>query len=72
MVCKQAVIWYNHGNIAFSTPIDITTIPGLARLVEGVEATKQSRLLKQDSKLVTVLMPLVRYLNYNPKPCRAP
>ena len=39
------------------TPIDITTIPGLARIVEEVEATKTPRELKRENKTVAVIMP---------------
>jgi hypothetical protein len=39
------------------TPIDITTIPDLARIVEEVEATKQPRELRRANKTVAVLMP---------------
>ncbi len=40
------------------TPIDITTIPELARIAEEVAATKTPRELKQDNKTVAVIMPV--------------
>jgi len=40
------------------TPIDITNIPALRRIVAEMKNAKQPRLLKQDSKLVAMLMPM--------------
>ncbi len=40
------------------TPIDISTIPDLARLVEEVEATKKPRELRRDNKPVALLTPV--------------
>jgi len=39
------------------TPIDITTIPDLARIVKEVEATKKPRELRRDNKTVAVITP---------------
>jgi hypothetical protein len=38
-------------------PIDITTMPDLARIVEEVEATKKPRELRRENKPVAVIMP---------------
>ncbi len=40
-------------------PIDISTMPELARIVEEVAATKQPRELKRDNKIVAVLSPAI-------------
>jgi hypothetical protein len=40
------------------TPIDITTIPDLARIVREVEATKQPRKLMRDNMTVAVISPV--------------
>ena len=40
------------------TPIDISTMPELARIVEEVAATKTPRELKRDNTTVAVLMPV--------------
>lgn len=42
----------------YITPIDISNIPVLRRIVEEMKHTKQPRLLKEDSKTVAMLMPL--------------
>ncbi len=42
---------------AHHTPIDISTMPDLVRIVEEVTATKTPRELKRDNKVVAVLMP---------------
>ena len=41
------------------TPIDISNMPELARIVEEVAATQQPRELKRDNKIVAVLSPAV-------------
>ena len=41
------------------TPIDISNMPELARIVEEVAATKQPRELKRDNKIVAVLSPTI-------------
>ena len=41
------------------TPIDISTMPELARIVEEVAATKKPRELKRDKQTVAVLMPVI-------------
>ncbi len=40
------------------TPIDITTIPELARIAEEVEATRRPRELVRDNKPVAVITPV--------------
>src|SRR5215472_2388521 len=40
------------------TPIDISTIPDLARIVEEVEATNKPRKLRRDNKPVALLTPV--------------
>jgi hypothetical protein len=40
------------------TPIDITTIPDLARIVKEVEVTKQPRKLMRDNMTVAVISPV--------------
>ena len=40
------------------TPIDISNMPDLVRIVEEVKTTKQPRVLKRDSESVAVLMPM--------------
>jgi hypothetical protein len=63
----------------YITPIDITTIPELQRIVEEMKNTKQPRLLKQNSETVAMLMPMGTVLekstediweDYNPKKVR--
>lgn len=39
------------------TPLDISNIPDLVRIVEKVEATKKPLELQKDNKIVAVLMP---------------
>ena len=41
------------------TPLDISTMPELARIVEEVAATKQPRKLTRDNKIVAVLSPAI-------------
>ena len=41
------------------TPLDISNIPDLARIVEEVAATQQPRELKRDNKIVAVLSPAI-------------
>ena len=41
-----------------STPIDITNIPALRRIVAEMKSAKQPRLLKQDSETVAMLLPM--------------
>jgi|GEM_PF-2872417 len=62
------------------TPIDITNIPALRRIVAEMKHAKQPRLLKQDSETVALLLPLetVReqdiqtlWKNYHPKKVQA-
>jgi hypothetical protein len=40
------------------TPLDISNLPDLVRLVEEMKHTKQPRILKQDSETVAMLMPM--------------
>ena len=40
------------------TPIDISNIPDLVRIVEEMKHTKEPRILKQDSEPVAMLMPM--------------
>jgi hypothetical protein len=40
------------------TPIDISNIPDLVRIVEEIKHTKEPRILKQDSEPVAMLMPM--------------
>jgi hypothetical protein len=40
------------------TPIDISTMPDLARLAEEVEATQKPRLLKRDNTPIALLSPV--------------
>ena len=40
------------------TPIDISTMPELVRIVEEVATTKKPRELKRDDQTVAVLMPV--------------
>lgn len=57
--CKQAVNWYNASSMnTHITPVDITNMPALRRIVAEVRQSKQPRFLKQDSENVAVLMPL--------------
>ena len=44
--------------MAHPTPIDIGTIPDLARIVEEVEATREPRELKRNNKPVALLTPV--------------
>jgi hypothetical protein len=39
------------------TPVDITTIPDLARIVAEVEATKKPRELRRENRVVAVIAP---------------
>jgi len=39
------------------SPIDITTIPDLARIVAEVEATKKPRELRRENRVVAVIAP---------------
>ena len=41
------------------TPIDISNMPDLARIVEEVAATQQPRELKRDNQTVAVLSPAI-------------
>ncbi len=41
------------------TPIDISTMPKLARIVEEVAATQQPRELKRDNQTVAILSPAI-------------
>jgi len=41
-----------------TTPIDISNMPDLARIVDEVAATKTPRELKRDNKIVAVLTPV--------------
>ena len=45
-------------SMAHPTPIDISTIPDLARIVEEVEATREPRELRRDNKPVAFLTPV--------------
>ncbi len=45
------------------TPIDISTMPDLMRLVQEVEATKKPRQLVRNNKPVAVLMPTTTSLS---------
>src|SRR5437016_5674201 len=51
------MICYNNHTMTQPTPIDITTMPDLARIVEEVEATKKPRELRRDNKTVAVIAP---------------
>src|SRR5437868_6656190 len=51
------MVCYNRLTMSYPTPIDITTIPDLARIVEEVEATKKPRELRRDNKTVAVIAP---------------
>jgi hypothetical protein len=42
------------------TPIDITTMPDLARIVAEVEATKKPRELRRENRVVAVIAPAKR------------
>ena len=57
VVADQQPFAYNHPGMPHPTPIDITTMPELARIVEEVEATKKPRELKRENKTVAVIMP---------------
>ena len=43
---------------AHATPIDISTIPELARIAEEVEATKTARELKRGNKPIALIAPI--------------
>src|SRR5438876_10084481 len=43
---------------AYSTQIDISNMPDLARLTEEVAVTKKPRILKRHKKTVAILMPV--------------
>jgi hypothetical protein len=43
--------------LSHPTPIDITTIPDLARIVAEVEATKKPRELRRENRIVAVIAP---------------
>ena len=43
--------------MSHTTPIDITTMPDLARIVEEVEATKKPRELRRENRVVAVIAP---------------
>ncbi len=51
------MVCYNRLAMSYPTPIDITTMPDLARIVEEVEATKKPRELRRDNKTVAVIAP---------------
>jgi hypothetical protein len=51
------MVCYNHLTMSHPTPIDITTMPDLARIVEEVDATKKPRELKRENKTVDVIAP---------------
>ena len=51
------MICYNAPTMPHPTPIDITNMPDLARIVEEVEATKKPRELRRDNKIVAMLTP---------------
>lgn len=40
------------------TPLDISNMPDLVRIVEEVKSTKKPRILKRDSEPVALLMPM--------------
>jgi hypothetical protein len=42
----------------YLTPIDISKIPNLVRIVEVMKNTKEPRILKQDSEPVAVILPM--------------
>ena len=46
--------------MSHTTPIDITTMPDLARIVEEVEATKKPRELRRENRVVAVISPAKR------------
>ena len=48
---------YNQFTMSNTTPIDISTMPDLARIAEEVEATQTPLELTRDNKIVAVLMP---------------
>src|SRR6266702_3536225 len=55
---NQAKICYTPPTMSRSlTPIEISSIPDLVRLVEEVQATQTPRELQRDQKTVAVLMP---------------
>ncbi len=43
--------------MSHQTPIDITTMPELARIVAEVEATKKPRELRRENRVVAVIAP---------------
>ncbi len=49
------------------TPIDITNIPELRRIVAEMKNAKERRLLKEDSETVAMLMPMGTALEENSK-----
>src|SRR6266436_1738485 len=56
---NRTEIWYNTSTMAaHPTPIDISHLPDLLRLVEEVKTTKQPRILKRDNETVAMLMPV--------------
>src|SRR5438270_10192783 len=52
------MICYNNHTMPHPTPIDITTMPDLARIVEEVEATKTPRELRRENKPVALITPV--------------
>lgn len=56
--CNQTVICYNPFAMNTITPIDITNIPALRRIIADMKNAKQPRLLKQDSETVAMLLPI--------------
>src|SRR2546426_886729 len=50
---------YNRFTMSHPMPIDITTIPDLARIVEEVETTKKPRELRRDNQTVAVILPAI-------------
>ena len=59
VACKQAELCYNQFTMSNTlTPIDISTMPELTRIVEEVAATKTPRELKRNNEIVAVLTPV--------------
>jgi hypothetical protein len=58
--CKHKMFCYNRFTMSQPTPIDVTTMPDLARIVEEVEATKKPRELRRENKIVAVIAPAKR------------
>ena len=52
------------------TPIDISHLPDLLRLVEEVKTTKLPRMLKRDNETVAMLMPVGAALKPKKKPAK--